>query len=150
MNAKSVRHCYCPAGTQYFGNICWELPQRCNVRDIQGTFREHFKGKDFLKSSQWKSFFVLKVYDFIIANVDLLADSSNRKILFPEYSRNIPWISVSKIFQGYPRNIIRLWKCYSGVKKLKKLFCGLSCEIFNIGSLISWMFFWTLLKPFFI
>ena len=37
------------------------------------------------------------------------------------------------------------------VKKFKKLFCGLSCENFNIGSLSSLaMFFWTLLKPFYI
>ena len=40
-----------PPGTQYSGNIRWVFPPRCNVRDIQGTFREHFKGKYFLKSS---------------------------------------------------------------------------------------------------
>ena len=44
-----------PAGTQYSGDICWVFPQSCNVRDIQGTFREYFKGKDFLISSRWKS-----------------------------------------------------------------------------------------------
>ena len=30
----------------------------------------------------------------------------------------------SKIFQGYPRNIVKLWKCFYEVKK----FCELSCE----------------------
>ena len=34
--------------------------QRCNVRDILGTFREHFKGKDFLKSSGWENCFCVK------------------------------------------------------------------------------------------
>ena len=48
------------ASTQYSGNIRYVFPQRCNVRDIQGTFREHFKGKDFLKSSRWKSCFCVK------------------------------------------------------------------------------------------
>ena len=85
----------------------------------------------------------------IITNVDLLAISSNHKVMFPEYSRNIPWMSVSKSFQGQSRNILRLWICFCDVQKFKKLFCGLSCEIYNIGSLISWMLFWTLLKSFF-
>ena len=37
-----------------------------------------------------------------ITNVDLLANSSNHKAMFPEYLKNTPRISVSKIFQGYP------------------------------------------------
>ena len=45
-------------------------------------------------------FFVLKVYDLMITNVDLLANSSNYKTMFPQYSKNITQISVSKIFQG--------------------------------------------------
>ena len=49
-----------PAGTQYSGNIRWVFPQSCNVQDIQGTFREYFKGKDFLISSRWKSCFCVK------------------------------------------------------------------------------------------
>ena len=49
-----------PASTQYSGNICSVFPQRCNVRDIQGTFWKHFKGKDFLKSSRWKSCICVK------------------------------------------------------------------------------------------
>ena len=121
---------------------------------IFGTFREHLGNilieKIFLKVLNGNVVFVLKVYDFIIINVDLLANFSNQKVMFPEYFRNIPRIFVSKIFQGHPRNIIRLWKCFCEVKKFKKLFCALSCEIFNICSLISWMFFWTLLKSFFI
>ena len=58
-------------------------------------------------------------------------------------------MSVSKSFQGCSRNILRLWICFCEVKKFKKLFCGLSCEIYNINTLICWMFFWTLLKPLF-
>ena len=42
----------------------------------------------------------------IITNVDLLANSSNHEAMFPEYSRNIPRMSVSKIFHGYPQNIL--------------------------------------------
>ena len=61
------------------------------------------------------------MYDLIKTNVYLLANSSNYKVIFPEYSRNIPRMSVSKI----------------EVKKFKKSFCGLSCENFNIGSLLS-------------
>ena len=41
-------------------------------------------------------------HDLTITNVDLLANSSNHRAIFPEYSKNIPRISVSKIFQGYP------------------------------------------------
>ena len=62
----------------------------------------------FLKVFDGKVVFVLKVYDFIITNVDYLANSSNHEVMFPEYSRNIPRISVSKIFQRYPWNIVKL------------------------------------------
>ena len=50
--------------------------------------------------------FLLKEYDLIIANVDLLANFINHKIMFAEYSRNIPRMSVSKMFQGYRKNIV--------------------------------------------
>ena len=99
-----------PGRRQYSGNTRWVFPQRCNVLDIQGTCREHFKGKDFLKSSRWKSRF--KVYDMITSNVDLLANSSNHEVMFPEYSRDIPRMSVSKTFQEYPRNIVKQWKYF--------------------------------------
>ena len=59
------------------------------------------KGKIFLKVLDGKVF-LFKVYDLIITNVDLLANSSNHEVMFPEYSRNIPRMSVSKIFQEYP------------------------------------------------
>ena len=45
-------------------------------------------------------------------------------------------MSVSKIFDGYPRNIV-IMKIFLEVKKFKKSFCGLSCENFNIDSLLS-------------
>ena len=38
---------------------------------------------------------MLKVYDLIIINVDLLVNSSNDLVMFPEYSRNIARLSVS-------------------------------------------------------
>ena len=98
-----------PAGTQYSNNIRWVFPQRCNVPGIQGTFREHVKAKYFFKNSRWKRVvFALKVYGLTITNVDLLANSSNHKAMFPEYSQNIPRISFSKLFQGYPRNTVML------------------------------------------
>ena len=101
------------------------------------TSREYlenvFKENIFYQILGGKVVFVLKMYDLTKTNVDLLANSSNHKAMFPEYSKNIPRISVSKIFQGYLRNIVRLQKCFHKAKKCKKLFCGLSCEMFNIG-----------------
>ena len=58
-----------------------------------GTSREQLgnilKEKIFFKVLDGKVVFVLKVYDLIIANVDLLANSSNHEVMFPEYSRDI-------------------------------------------------------------
>ena len=132
-----------PTGTQYSRNICCVLllPQPCDVPGLQWTFREHFKGKYFLKNFLWKSCFLLEVYDITITNVNLLANSSNDKSMFPEYSKNIPRISVSKIFQRYPRNIVRFWKYFYEFKKFKKIFCVLFCGTFNIGSLFVWNVF---------
>ena len=56
----------------------------------------------FFKVLDGKVVFVLKEYDLIITNVDVLVNSSNHEVIFPEYWRNIPQMSVSKIFQGYP------------------------------------------------
>ena len=70
--------------------------------------REHFQGKYFLTNSRRKSCLCVKMYDLTKTNVDLLANSSNHKTMFPEYLKNIPRISVSKIFQGYPQNFVRL------------------------------------------
>ena len=90
----------------------------------------------FSKFISGKVVFALKVYDLTITNVDFLVNSSNHKAMFLEYSKNIPRISVSKMFQGYSRNIAKLWKYFYEVKKFKKLFCGLSCENFKIASLL--------------
>ena len=100
-----------------------KLPQP--ARNIPGIFgecslsvaifrrsREHLgnilKKNIFKKILNGKVVFVLKVYDLIITNVELLANSSNHKVMFPEYSKNIARMPVSKIFQGYPRNIVKL------------------------------------------
>ena len=76
------------------------------------TFSEYLenilKEKIFLKVLDGIVVFVLKLYDLIIANVDILLNNSNHEVMFPEYSRNIPRVAVSKIFQGYPRNIVKL------------------------------------------
>ena len=76
-----------------------------------GTSREHLrnilKEKIFLKVLDGKVVFVLKLYDLMITYVDLLANSSNHEVMFSEYSRNIPRMPVSNIFQGYPGNIVK-------------------------------------------
>ena len=91
-----------PAGTQYSGNIHCVFPQLCNVPGIEGTIREHVQAKYLKKILDGKVVFVFKVYDLMITNVDFLANSSNHKAVFPEYSKNIPLISILNIFQGYP------------------------------------------------
>ena len=76
------------------------------------TSREHLgnilKEKIVLKVLDKKVVFVLKVYDLIITNVDLLENSSNHEVFFPKYLRNISQIPHSKIFQEYPWNIEKL------------------------------------------
>ena len=58
-----------------------------------GTSRQHLgnilKEKIFSKFLDGKVVFMLNVYDLIITNVDLLANSSYHVVMFPEYSRNI-------------------------------------------------------------
>ena len=73
----------------------------------------------------------------MITNVDIGQIPMITKQCFQNIRKTFHEISVSKISQGYPRNIIMLLKCFCEVKKLEKLFCGLSCENFNIGSLFS-------------
>ena len=79
---------------------------------IFGTSREHLgntlKEKLSSKVLDGKVAFLLKVYDLIITNINLLGNSSNHKVIFPEYSRGIPPMPVSKIFQGYPWIIVKL------------------------------------------
>ena len=47
-----------PTGTQYSGIIRRVFSQRYNVRDIQGTFTEHFKGKNFCKNLLMEKMFL--------------------------------------------------------------------------------------------
>ena len=139
-----------PGSTQYSGDIRWVFPQQCNVRDIQETFKEHFEGMDFLKSSQWRSCFCVKAVWFYDNKFDDLANSSNHKVIFPVYSRNIPRVSVSKIFRGYPRNIVELWKHFLKSKSSKKFFVGYSVKMLILAVSSLTMFFWTLSKLFYI
>ena len=130
--------------------FCWWKEHYQPARNISGIFaerslsvtmfrayRKHLgnmsKKNIFKNILDGKVVFMLKVYDFTKTNVDLFADSSNHEAMFPEYSTNFPRISVLKIFQGYPGNIVILWKCFYKAKNV----CGLPCEIFNIGSLLS-------------
>ena len=85
-------------------NIPEIFPQHYHVRDIQGTFNlgNILKENTFLKVLDEKVAFMLKVFHLIITSVDLSANSSNHEVMFPEYSKNIPRLSVSNIFQGYP------------------------------------------------
>ena len=71
------------------------------------TFREYLLSLQ-CSGIHRKVVFVLKMYDLMETNVDLLENSINHKAMFLEYCKNIPQISVLKIFQGYPRNIFRL------------------------------------------
>ena len=61
------------------------------------TSREHLGNilKIYENVLDGKVVFVLKVYDLIITTVDLLANSSNHLVMFPEYSEYIPRLSVS-------------------------------------------------------
>ena len=76
------------------------------------TSREHLgiilKGNIFKKVFDEKVVFALKMYDLIITNVDLSVNSNNHEVIFPKYLANIPQMSISKIFQGYPQNIVKL------------------------------------------
>ena len=130
------------------------------ARNIPGTFAEFSlsvaKFRAFsehlgiiLEENIFKNIFDGKVYDLTITNVDVLANSSNHKSVFPELSKNIPQIFVSKIFHGCPWNIVKLWKYFYEVKKFKKLFCGLSSGIFNIGSLLFWNIFLKIIETVF-
>ena len=123
-----------PAGKQYSGDIRWVFSQRCYFPDNQWTFREHVKAKHTLcvYQSAW----------FDDQNVDPLVNFSNHKVMFPEYSKNIPQISVSEIFQGDPGNITRLWKYFYEVKMFKKCFVGCSVKILILAVSSLAMFFW--------
>ena len=68
----------------------------------QGTFREHFEEKYFLKSSRWKCCVCVKSVWFDNNKCWSLANFSNPEVMFPEYSRNISQMSLSENFQGYP------------------------------------------------
>ena len=89
------------AGTQYSGNIRWVFHQRCNVSDIQRTFREHFQGKYFLTNFRWTS--CVKNVWFEESKCWSLANSSNHKAMFPEYTKSIPRDFVLKYSKDIPR-----------------------------------------------
>ena len=119
-----------------------------------GTSREHIgnilREKIFWKVLEEKGVFVINLYDLIITNVDLLVKSSNYEVMFPEYSRNIPPIAVSKISQGYSRNIVKLWKTFQKSKNSKKNFLSNTVKILKLAVSSLAMFFWTLLNLLFI
>ena len=93
-------------------NILWIFAECPLNVALFWTSREHLgnilKEKKIKKILNGKVVFALKIYDLTTTNFDPLANSSNHKAMFREYSKNIPQISVSKIFQRYPWNILRL------------------------------------------
>ena len=130
-------HTHFPVCTQYSGIFAECSLSVAMFRASGEHLGNILEENTFKKILNGKVVFVLKVYDLMMTNNDLLVNSSNHKAMFPEYLKNIPRISVSKIFQGYFRNIAKLWKYFYEVKKFKKLFCELSCENFRIVTLLS-------------
>ena len=106
------------------------------------TSREHvgniLKRNIFKKIIDGKVVFVLKMYDLTITNVDLLANSNNHKGIFPEYLKNIPQVSLSKILQGYPRNIVSYKNVFMKSKSVKNCFVGYPVKFLILaGRLLS-------------
>ena len=78
-----------PAGTHMPGIFA-----ECSLSVAMfGTSREYLgnilKEKIFEKVLHGKVVFVLKVYDLIVTNADLLANSSNHEVMFGEHLRYI-------------------------------------------------------------
>ena len=110
----------------------------CNIPEILAecslnvamfrTSRKHLENILEEKISQKvideKVIFLLKVYDLIITNIDVLANSSNHEVMFPKYSRIIPRMPVSKKFQVYLLEYCKVMKIFLEVRKLKNLFYG--------------------------
>ena len=104
-----------------------------------GTSRKHLG--NILKEKIFKKFLdenVAFVF-LIITNVDLLANSSNHEVMFQGHSRNVPKIRTF-CFENIPRISLEYYKVMKillEIRNFKKIFCGLSSENFNIGSLLS-------------
>ena len=75
-----------------------------------------------------------------ITNVDLLEIPVITKQCFQNIRRALHEF----LFQKYSKDILEYYNVmemfYEG-KKFEKLFCGLSCENFSIGSFLSWNVF---------
>ena len=108
----------------------------CSLNVVMfGTYKEHLeiilKGNIFNKNLNGKVAFVLKMYDLMITNADLLANSSNVSRIFKEHFMNfcLERICLERI----PSLFSECCKViFHKFKKCKK-FCGLSCKIVNIG-----------------
>ena len=111
------------------------------LRASRGHLGNILKENIFKKILNGKVVFVLKVYNLMITDVDLLANSSNHKAMFPEYWKNILRISISEIFQEYPQTIARLWKYFYEVKKFKNCFVGYPVKILMLAVSSPAMFF---------
>ena len=100
------------------------------------TSSEHLgnilKEKVFQKVLDGKVVFVLKVYGLVITNVGFLANFNNQEAMFPEYSRNMWQMFVSKMFPRHLRNIVKLWS-----QKVQKIVLSVILWNCNIGSLLS-------------
>ena len=82
-----------PFSAQYSRSIRWVFLQRCSVRDIQGTFREYFKEKGFLKRFRWRSYFCVKSVWFDINKCwsfgKFQQSQSNVSRVFEEHSTDV-------------------------------------------------------------
>ena len=89
------------------------------------TYREHLenilKGNIFNKNFNGKVAFVLKMYDLMITNADLLANSSNVFRIFKEHFMNFCLERIPSLSSECCKVIFHKFK------KCKK-FCGLSCK----------------------
>ena len=124
ITSVSLHHCFKKIFLKAAGCRCFTQYAQ-PTRNIPGIFaecslsvamfetsRKHLentlKEKVFWKVLDGKVVFGSKVYNLIIKNDDLLVNFSNHEVMFPEYLRNILRMSVSKIFQGYFWNIVKL------------------------------------------
>ena len=126
-----------PSQNAIFPEYSLSVPQHCNIRDIQGTLWNILKEEIFQKSSWWKSCFCVKSLWFYNNKcwsfIKFQWSRSNVFRVFKEDSTNVCFKNIPRISPEY----CKVMRIFLEVKKLKKMFCGLSCENFKIGSLLS-------------
>ena len=146
LSIKSLCPGDCSAGTQYSKNVRWVFPQRCNVSDIQGTFREHFKRKYFLINSRWISCLCVKNVWFDKNKCwsfgKFQQSQSNICRIFEEHSTNFCFKNIPSIFPGILYGYIVRNIVFMKSKSVKIWFMGYPVKfLILVGSLPSWNVF---------